>query len=142
VAEGATVNVYVSAPLSGADAADGRRLCAGARRELARREGRAGRLRVRLICLDDTGGEGRWTLAAVGANARRASEDSTAVGYIGEDDASAARFSRPILESAGIAQITGTGGVTAMSRLLDAIRAAGSSGVREFVEDELDAADA
>ena len=34
--------------------------------------------------LDDSGGARRWSLAAVGANARRATEDSTTIGYIGE----------------------------------------------------------
>jgi branched-chain amino acid transport system substrate-binding protein len=138
VAEGATVTVYVSAPLSGEDAAEGGRLCAGAQRELARNGARAGEVRVRAICLDDTGGGSRWTLVAVGANARRASEDSTTVGYIGEPDPAAARFSRPILESAGIAQLTGMSGAAAMSELLDAIRAAGGSGgLRESVDDAL-----
>jgi branched-chain amino acid transport system substrate-binding protein len=97
---------------------------------------------VRAICLDDTGGGSRWTLAAVGANARRASEDSTTVGYIGEPDAAAARFSRPILESAGIAQLSGVPGATAMSRLLEAIRRApDDASLRESVDEEIGAAD-
>jgi ABC-type branched-subunit amino acid transport system substrate-binding protein len=127
VAENATVTVYVSAPLSGGQAAAGRAMCTGAKRELAQAGGRAGDVRVRAVCLDDTGGSRRWTLAALGANARQAVEDSTTVGYIGELDPAAAPFSRSILKEAGIAQLSDSSGAAAMSRLLDAVREAGSS---------------
>jgi hypothetical protein len=139
VSPGATVTVYVSAPLHGTGATRGQALCAGAKRELDAAEGRAGDVRVRAICLEDTGGANHWTLAAVGADARRAVEDSTAVGYIGESDPAAARFSETILEEAGIAQLPTSSGVAAMHRLLRAIgQADASSGsLRESVYDEL-----
>jgi len=138
VSSGARVSVYVSSPLNGARAAAGKAICAGARQELARSGGRAGSLRVRAVCLDDSGGASRWSLAAVGADARLASEDSTAVGYIGELDPAATRFSRPILAAAGIAQLAGRSGRVAMAILLKAIRQAGGSGeVREAVAKRL-----
>jgi hypothetical protein len=113
---GATVSVYVTAPL-----------CAGAKRELAREGGRAGSVHVRAVCLPSVGwGEG-LSLAAVGANARRATEDSTAVGYIGEPQPVAIHFSSPILESAGIGSIYRRSGVVAMAHILGAIRQAGSA---------------
>ncbi|MBW8060634.1 MAG: hypothetical protein FVQ78_10035 [Solirubrobacterales bacterium] len=93
-----------------------------------------------MVCLADSAVQGRLDLAVIGANARRATEDSTAVGYIGEPDPAASRFSRPILESAGIAQLSGLSGRTAMAKLLGAIREAGSSGsLRESVRDSLGA---
>jgi branched-chain amino acid transport system substrate-binding protein len=128
------VTVYVSAPLHGAQAVDGREMCAGARRELSRSGGHAGGVRARVVCLDDTGGGERWSLAAVGANARRATEDSTTIGYIGELDRAATRFSRPIVEAAGIAQLSTLPGRAAMAKLLQAIRDAGASAsLRESV---------
>ena len=136
VASGAIVTVYISAPLHGGAA--GAALCAGARRELARSHARAGPVGVRAVCLDDAGGNGHWSLAAVGANARRASEDSTTIGYIGEPEAAARRFSHPILSAAGIAQVGGPTGAGAMARLLAALRAnAGSGEVREAVRERL-----
>lgn len=128
VSGGATVSVYVSAPLRGPEASAGRALCAGARAELARDGGGAGDVRVRLLCLDASGAGGAWTLARVGANARRAVEDSTAVAYIGEPDRRARRQSRPIVEAAGIAELAGYPGSAAMGLILDAIREAGDSG--------------
>ena len=133
VAKGATVTVYVSAPLHGDRAIEGKAICAGAERQA----GRAGEVRVRVVCLDDTGGGGHWSLAAVGANARRVAEDSTAVGYIGDADPTARRFSQPILESAGIASIYRSSGTTAMARLLHAIRDAGSGSLRVSVREAL-----
>jgi hypothetical protein len=126
VAEGARVSAYVEGPL-----------CEEARRELVREGGRAGLLRVRAICLPSPRERGRLSLATVGANARRASEDSTAVAYIAEPDPAATRFSRPILESAGIAQISSSSGSAAMARVLQAIREADTGSLRDSVHNVL-----
>jgi hypothetical protein len=91
-----------------------------------------------LVCLADAGVSRRLNLAAIGADARRATEDSTTVGYIGEPNPAAARFSRPILDAAGIAQLANLPGGAAMSKLLGAIRQAGSAGsLRASVRDDL-----
>jgi hypothetical protein len=127
VAEGATVSVYAVAPS-----------CAGAKQALARHGNRDGEARVRLGCVGDGERGRRWTLAAVGANARRAAEDSTTVAYIADPDPTAASFSRSILEAAGIAQLSGESGAAAMRRLLTAIEDAGSSSnLRESVDKSL-----
>jgi hypothetical protein len=127
VEKGATVSVYVAAPL-----------CAGAKQELSRRGARTGEVRVRAACLAGSEGGGRIDLAAIGANARRATEDSSTVGYIGETDPRATRFSSTILESAGIAQVSGMSGRAAMAKLLDTIEAAGDAGnLREAVDERI-----
>jgi hypothetical protein len=105
---------------------------------LERAGGRAGDVRLRLSCLDaaaisdvpSTGTDrevSAWSLAAVGANARRASEDSATVAYLGEPQAAAARFSLPILEAAGIGQVGGRSGAEAMGVVLKAVREAGGA---------------
>ncbi len=125
VAEGSTVSVYVAASL-----------CAEAEEELARKGGQAGEVRVRVLCLADQQSGERLDLAMVGANARRATEDSTAVGYL-ELPGPATRFSRPILDEAGIAWIDSDSGRAAMSRLLAAIADADLDALRESVREEL-----
>ena len=55
---GERVTVYVSMPLRGPEAADGRDVVRGAKLALADARGRAGELRVRAIYLDDTAGQG------------------------------------------------------------------------------------
>ena len=119
--EGARVTVYVSAPLRGAEAAAGKRLCEGARAEAAKAGGRVEDLRLEVVCLDAAGDGGRWTLAKVGSNARTATEDSTAVGYVGEPDPRARKQSRPIVDAAEIAEIGGTSGRDAVAKVVAAI---------------------
>jgi hypothetical protein len=126
VARGATVSVYVSRPL-----------CAEANRELAREGGRAGDLRVRAVCLRPTEAGGRLDLAAVGADARRASEDSTTVAYLEGPDGAGRRFAQPILESAGIAHLTAGSGEGGTKRILEAIGEADSSSLRHAVREAL-----
>ncbi len=122
VGAGATVRVYVSAPL-----------CTAARRELARRGARAGSLWVRIACLQDAERNGgKLDLAMTGANARRATEDSTAVAYL-ELPGPEVSFSRPILQEAGIAVITHGSAPGAMVRIIAALEELGEESPREAV---------
>jgi len=122
------VRVYVTEPL-----------CEGAEAELARRGGEAGDLRVRAVCLPSAESSQGLDLAQIGANARRATEDSSSIAYIGERTRAASRFSAPILEEAGIAQLSAITGAAAMRKLL---RAAGNTGdpssPRQSVFDQLE----
>jgi hypothetical protein len=128
VGEGAIASVYVTAPL-----------CVEAERELARGGGEAGDVRVRAVCLPSAESSEKLDLARIGANARRATEDAATIGYIGEPTRSASRFSEPILEAAGIAQLTETSGTVAMKKFLQAVAEAGDAGsLRESVNDALE----
>jgi hypothetical protein len=127
VSEGAIASVYVAAAL-----------CAEAERELAGGEGRAGDVRVRVVCLPRAESSQKLHLAAVGANARRATEDATAIAYIGEPTRAASRFSESILEAAGIAQLPEPSGASAMRKLLRAVDEADDGGsLRASVLDQL-----
>lgn len=133
-ASGATVKVYVSAPLRGGEAGAGRRLCDEAREEAARGRGDE-ELELRVVCLDASGPDGGWTLARVGANARRASEDSAAIAYVGEPAQEARRQSRPIVEAAGIAELAGLSGREAVAEVVAAIAEGDESEPRQAVFD-------
>src|SRR5262249_1162628 len=91
VADGATVTAYVEAPL-----------CAEAQRELQQHGGRAGDLKLRAVCLASPREARKLSLATVGANARSATQDSTAVVYLEAPDPRVSRFTHPILEKAEI----------------------------------------
>lgn len=136
VAEDAFVSVYVGPPLGGTGAPSGG-ACAMARAELARNQGRAGDVRVRAVCV--AAGDGS-ALAAIGAGARRAVEDSSSVAYLAVADPRAARFSRTIVAAAGIPLVVAPSGAAAMARVLGAIEAAGDGGrLREEVATNLEA---
>jgi ABC-type branched-subunit amino acid transport system substrate-binding protein len=102
----ATLAVYVSAPLHGGRAGEGRAIVAGAKLALQEAGARVGDFRIRAVYLDDTGGGPKWSPVATAANARRAAEDSSTIGYIGDVDSGATRFSLPITNQADIVQIS------------------------------------
>lgn len=124
MAEGAVVTAYVEAPL-----------CAGAQRELASAGGEAGKIQVRLDCLTASRHGGRRSLATIGVNARRASEDSTTVAYL--EPPTTPSFSRPIVEAANIPVLRSGSGETAMARLLSAIEDADPDSLRDSVLEAL-----
>ena len=109
VEPGERVEVYVSMPLHGPNAADGRDVVDGARLALADADGKAGVLEVHATYLDDTSGAGSnagWSPAVAAANARRALQDSAAIAYIGDFDSGATRFSLPITNEAHLLQVS------------------------------------
>jgi hypothetical protein len=125
--EGATVNVYVAAPL-----------CVGAKQELASHGSTAGHFTVAVRCLapSETSGGG-VDLATDGSNSRRATSDSSAVATL-EPPGAGTKFTRAILESAEIPLVTSVSARQGMSRILAAIEGAGDSGVRSAVGDALE----
>jgi len=118
-ASGAAVSVYAAAPLC---------------REAGKRV-RAGGLTVRVVCLPPFEKSGEVDLATAGADARRATEDATSVAYL-EAPGPAAKFSRPVVESAGIAWIETSSASTAMDRIISALDG-DSSSPRKAVLDEV-----
>jgi branched-chain amino acid transport system substrate-binding protein len=106
---GERVDVYVSMPLHGPEAANGRDVADGARLALAHAHGRVGELEVRATYLDDTSRQNPaagWSAAVAAANARRATQNSAAIAYIGDFDSGATRFSLPITNEAHLLQVS------------------------------------
>lgn len=106
---GEHVTVYVSMPLRGSEAANGRDVVDAARLALADAHAKVGGLAVRGVYRSDTTGRGahaRWSPAVAAANARRATEDSTAIAYIGDFDSGATRSSLPITNEARMLQVS------------------------------------
>jgi hypothetical protein len=126
VSKDATITAYVEAPL-----------CASAKHELAKHGGGAGDLRVRAVCLPSPHEAKKLSLATLGANARRATEDSTSVAYLEAPDPEASRFVHPILETAEVPWISNSSGSEAMSRLLTLIPDANSGSLRESLREDL-----
>ena len=100
------------------------RVCAEAKAELVRSGARADSLRVRILCTRAVEAGGRLDLAAAGANARRAVEDSSAVAYL-EAPGPAIAVTRPILDEADLGLIATGSGARGMATVLDALRSRG-----------------
>jgi branched-chain amino acid transport system substrate-binding protein len=102
-ATGGTRTIYVSVPLHGESAPQGRAIVNGAKVALADAGGEAGGIDVEALYLDDTSGDGgkaRWDPVIVADNARRAAQDASAIAYIGELESGATRTSLPITNEA------------------------------------------
>jgi branched-chain amino acid transport system substrate-binding protein len=105
----ATPRIYVSLPLRGPSGADGRDAADGARLALADAGERAGGVALEAVFLDDTEGpaaEATWTPAKAAANAREATQDSTAIAYLGDFASGATRASLPVTNEARMLQVS------------------------------------
>ena len=109
----AELTVYVSLPLRGASAAEGRDIADGARLALADAGGAVAGHPVSARFLDDTTGDrvrARWSPARAAANARTATEDSTAIAFMGDLESGATRASLPITNEARMLQVSPASG--------------------------------
>ncbi len=105
-AAGSVVDVYSSLPMQGPSADDAAAIANGIKLALAEAHGRAGPFTVRYSALDDSAGRSGWDASQTATNARKVAADPRAVYYIGEFDNDASEVSMPILNEAGIAQVS------------------------------------
>ena len=109
----ATLRVYVSLPLRGPSGSDGRDAADGARLALADAGGKAAGVTVEATYLDDTDGsdqDASWSPAQAGANARAATQDATAIAYLGDFESGATRASLPLTNQALMLQVSPASG--------------------------------
>ncbi len=104
---GNVVDIYSSLPLQGASSAQTIPLVNGIKLALSQAGGKAGQFTVNYTSLDDsTASAGKWDPAQTAANARKAAADPKAVYYIGEFNSGASEVSIPILNQAGVPQVS------------------------------------
>ncbi len=106
-AGGKVVDIYSSLPMQGASSAQTIPLVNGIKLALAQASSKAGQWTVNYQVLDDsTAAAGKWDPGQTAANARKVASDSKAVFYIGEFNSGASEVSIPILNEAGIPQVS------------------------------------
>ncbi|HXL18279.1 MAG TPA: branched-chain amino acid ABC transporter substrate-binding protein, partial [Streptosporangiaceae bacterium] len=104
---GSAIDIYSSLPLQGASTAQTNPLVNGIRLALAQAGGKAGQWTVNYQSLDDsTAAAGKWDPGQTAANARKVATDPKAVYYIGEFNSGASEVSIPILNQAGLPQVS------------------------------------
>jgi branched-chain amino acid transport system substrate-binding protein len=105
--QGGTLTIYSSLPLQGATSGQAEAIVNGAELALQDAGSKIGKYTVKYVSLDDsTAATGATSNAAVARNAQRAVSDATTIAYIGEFNSGATEVSLPILNRAGIAQIS------------------------------------
>jgi branched-chain amino acid transport system substrate-binding protein len=104
---GNVIDIYSSLPLQGASTAQTNPLVNGEKLALDQAGGKAGQWKVNYISLDDsTAAAGKWDPSQCAANARKVASDPKAVAYLGEFNSGCSEVSVPILNQAGIPQIS------------------------------------
>jgi branched-chain amino acid transport system substrate-binding protein len=107
------MTIYASVELDGSDArpslADAMQLA------LEQAGGRADGMPVRLVVFDETDPNGTTSAAIAAADARAAAGDSSAVAYIGDQTSSDTEIALPILNRAGILEVSPTASYTGLT---------------------------
>src|SRR5215469_10231237 len=104
---GGTVDFYSSLPMQGASSAQTGPLVNGIKLALAQAGNKAGQWTVNYQVLDDsTAAAGKWDPGQTAANARQVAADPKAVYYMGEFNSGASEVAIPILNTAGVPQVS------------------------------------
>ena len=104
---GGELTIYSSLPLQGASRPQTTALVNGIKLALDQAGNKAGDFTIKYESLDDsTAQAGSWTPEATSANARKAAQDDSTAVYIGEFNSGASAVSMPILNEAGVPQIS------------------------------------
>jgi len=120
-ATGTQLTVYSSLPLQGSTAATARRIVNGEKLALSQAGGRAGDFKVSYASLDDSDPTtGQWSPGEVAANAKQAAQDTSTIAYLGDYNSAATAISLPLINGAGILQISPASPYVGLTSSLDA----------------------
>ena len=104
---GRKLTIYASLPKQGLWSSQALAVQQGAELALHQVHNAVGRYKIAFVVLDDsTAGAGTWVPGLVANNARQAAADKSTVGYLGEFNPDASAISIPVLNRAGVAQIS------------------------------------
>lgn len=119
--QGHNLTIYSSLPLHGADAAASGQMVNGEKLALAEVGGEVGRFRINYFSLDDSGASsGRWEPGVTATNAKLAAQDNDAIAYLGDYDSGATAVSLPLINGAGILQVSPGSPYVGLTSSLDA----------------------
>src|SRR3954452_19934582 len=104
---GKNVTIYSSLPLQGASRINSEAVNNGAKLALKAVGGKVHGITVTVKTVDDsTASAGKWDPGQVQSNARKAVQDKSTLAYLGEFNSGATGNSLPILNEAGIPQVS------------------------------------
>ena len=101
------LTIYSSLPLQGDSRPQSEAVVNGEKMALEEHGGKVGNYAVKYVSLDDsTAATGKWEPGATSSDARKAAQDKSTIAYLGEFNSGASAISIPILNEAGILQIS------------------------------------
>lgn len=115
--ESKPLTVYVALPFQGAGKTRSEDMELGAKIALQQAGGKAGKFNVKMVSVDDsTAQAGQWDPAATSAAARKAIKDDSTIAYLGELNSGATAVSLPLLNEAGILQVSAANTAVGLTR--------------------------
>ena len=101
------LTIYSSLPLQGDSRPQSEAVVNGEKLALQEHGGKVGKYTIKYVSLDDsTAATGKWDPGATSSDARKAAQDKSTIVYLGEFNSGASAISIPILNEAGILQIS------------------------------------
>jgi branched-chain amino acid transport system substrate-binding protein len=106
-ATGGQLTIYASEPLQGPSAAISDQIVDGEKLALSDAGGRAGAFRIGFASLDDASpATDEWNPDVTETDAKTAAQDPSTIAYLGDLDSAATAISLPLINAAGILQIS------------------------------------
>jgi branched-chain amino acid transport system substrate-binding protein len=106
-ATGSPLAIYSSLPLQGPAAGISEQIIGGEKLALAASQGRAGPFKIGYVSLDDSSPtSGQWNPGVTASNAKTAAQDTSTIAYLGDYDSGATAISLPLINAAGIPQVS------------------------------------
>jgi len=114
-----TLRIYVSQPLKGDRGGEDMLRAV----EIANEDegGRIDSAKIEIVGLNDSDDSGNWVASLVRRNARRAAADDSAVAYIGDFDSGATEIAMPILNRAGMLQVSSSSTAVKLTKPVPAL---------------------
>jgi branched-chain amino acid transport system substrate-binding protein len=120
-ATGSPLAIYSSLPLQGPAAGISEQIIGGEKLALAAASGRAGPFKVGYVSLDDSSPTtGQWNPGVTASNAKTAAQDTSTIAYLGDYESAATAISLPLINAAGIPQVSPASPYVGLTQSLDA----------------------
>jgi branched-chain amino acid transport system substrate-binding protein len=120
-ATGGQLTVYSSEPLQGPSAMISQQIVDGEKLALADADGRAGQFKIDYLSLDDASPKsGEWNPGVTETDAKIAAQDTSTIAYLGDFDSAATAISLPLINAAGILQISPASPYVGLTSSVDA----------------------
>lgn len=118
---GSKLTVYSSLPLQGVSAASSRQILGGEKLALADAGGQVGQFKVSFYSMDDASPKtGQWDPGITAADAKTAAQDTSTIAYIGDYNSAASAVSLPLINAAGVLQVSPASPYVGLTSSLDA----------------------
>jgi branched-chain amino acid transport system substrate-binding protein len=102
-----SLTIYSSLPLQGDNRPQSESVVNGEKLALQEHGGKVGKFTIKYVSLDDaTAATGKWEPGATSSAARKAAQDKSTIAYLGEFNSGASAISIPIINEAGILQVS------------------------------------